>query len=122
MIVTLTGGNSFSLRAKLDELSKAFVSEQGDLAVERLDGQEAEFEKIRESLTSLPFLASKKLVVLREGGANKRFAEEAEHILGEVPETTDVILVEPKLDKRLAYYKFLKKSTDFQEFNELDQN
>jgi DNA polymerase III subunit delta len=122
MITTLTGGNSFRMQSKLDKLSQAFIKEQGDLAVERIDGQEAEFEKIREALTSLPFLADKKLVILREGGANKKFAEEVEQIIGEVPETTDVILVEPKLDKRLAYYKYLKKSTDFQEFNELDQN
>jgi DNA polymerase-3 subunit delta len=42
--------------------------------------------------------------------------------LAEVPETTDVIIVEPKLDKRSGYYKFLKKSTDYKEFNELDEN
>jgi DNA polymerase III subunit delta len=122
MITTLAGSNSFTLQSKLDGFIGAFIKEQGDLAVERVDGQEAEFEKIRESLTSLPFLASKKLVVIRDGSANKKFAEEAEQIFNEVPETTDVILVEPKLDKRLAYYKFIKKSTDFQEFNEMDIN
>ena len=31
-------------------------------------------------------------------------------------------MVEPKLDKRLAYYKFLKKKTDFREYPELDMN
>jgi DNA polymerase III delta subunit len=37
-----------------------------------------------------------------------------------VAETNDVVLVELKLDKRLAYYKQLKKLTDFQEFAVLD--
>src|ERR1019366_2659691 len=29
---------------------------------------------------------------------------------------------EPKLDKRLSYYKTLKKQTDFREYTELDTN
>jgi len=68
----------------------------------------------------LPFLASKKLVVLRSPSTNKAFLEGFEQLLGSVPDTTDVLIIEPKLDKRLAYYKYLKKSTDFKEFSQLD--
>jgi DNA polymerase-3 subunit delta len=60
------------------------------------------------------------MVVLRQGSANKQFVEKAETLLNEVPETTTVLLVEPKLDKRSSYYKYLKKSTDYQEYSELD--
>lgn len=122
MITTLTGVNLFSLGRELRQLADGFVQEQGDLAVERLDGEEASLERLQEALTSLPFLASKKLVVLREPSKNKQFVEKAADLLDAVPETTDVILVEPKLDKRQSYYKYLKKSTDFREFPELDQN
>ncbi len=38
----------------------------------------------------------------------------------DIPETTDVVMVEPKFDKRLNYYKFLKKHADFREFTEPD--
>lgn len=120
MIITLTGENTFGLQAELNKLVAAFVAEHGDLALERLDGEEAELNRIREALTSLPFLASRKLVVLRRPGAGKQFAEEAATLLAGVPETTDIIIVEPKLDKRLSYYKFLKKSTDFREYPPLD--
>lgn len=121
MIITLTGENSFSLQKELDKIASGFIEQHGDLALERLDGEEAELAKIREAVTSLPFLAAKKLVVLRAPGANKQFAEQAEQILEQVPESNEIILVEPKLDKRTAYYKFLKKDTDFREFPELDQ-
>lgn len=90
------------------------------MALERIDGQEAEIDHIREALTSLPFLASRKMVVLRSPSTNKQFAEEAEQILNDLPETTEVIIVEPKLDKRLSYYKYLKKNTEFNEYAELD--
>jgi len=122
MIVTLTGQNNFGLRQTLRELVDNFVKEQGDLALERLDGEEVSLEQIKAALTSLPFLASKKMVVLRAPSASKQFAEQAEQLLSDVSEATDVVLVEPKLDKRTAYYKFLKKETDFREFPELDAN
>lgn len=121
MISTLTGSNSFALKAELRRLVDDFVNEHTDMALERIDGEEAEYDRIRESLESLPFLAPKKMVVLRAPSANKEFTEYAEQLLGKVPETTDVIIHEPKLDKRSSYYKFLHKNTDYKEFAELDE-
>jgi DNA polymerase III delta subunit len=122
MIITLAGENNFGLRRELKRLVDTFTGEYGDLALERLDGQEADFKRIGEALSSLPFLASRKMIVLRGPGNNKQFAEQVEQILGNLPETNDVIIVEPKLDKRLSYYKFLKSKTDYREFLELDIN
>jgi DNA polymerase III subunit delta len=122
MITTLTGTNSFLLRAELKSRVGAFVAEHTDMALERLDGEEVAYDRIREALESLPFLASRKLVVLYTPSANKEFLEKGTELLKDMPETTDVIVVEPKPDKRTVYYKFLKKHTDLQEFNELDEN
>jgi DNA polymerase-3 subunit delta len=122
MMVTLTGGNDFLVRAELDGLVQKFLAEFGDLGLERLNGDEVEYDSIREALQSLPFFAARKMVILRDGSANKQFVENAETLLGELPDSTDVILYEPKLDKRTAYYKFLKKSTDFREFVAMDEN
>lgn len=122
MIITLAGENSFGLLSELRQLTDVFVSEHGDLSLERLDGQEADFKRIGEVLASLPFLASRKMAVLRSPGNNKQFAEQVEQMLVGLPETNDVIIVEPKLDKRLSYYKFLKNHTDYREFIELDIN
>lgn len=122
MIKTLTGENSFAWQKILREQVDKFVAEFGDLALQRIDGEEAEFSTIQEALTSLPFLSNKKLVVLRSPSKNKDFLEHVEQVLANISETTDVIIIEPKLDKRLSYYKYLKSKTDFQEFNELDIN
>lgn len=98
------------------------MAEHGDMALERIDGEEAEYARMREAVQSLPFLVPRKLVVLRTPGANKEFAEKFEEFTGDVAETNDVVIVEPKLDKRLAYYKALKKLTEFKEFPVLDAN
>lgn len=120
MIITLAGTNSFSLGNELRKLTTEYVKIQGDMGLERLDGEEASFERIQEALTSLPFLATSKMVVLKKPSANKLFVQNAERLLLELPETTTLILVEPKPDKRSSYYKFIKKSTDYHEFNEHD--
>lgn len=122
MIRVLTGENSFALQAELQRVVAEFVVEHGELAVERIDGEEAEYPRITEALSSLPFLADQKLVVLRAPSTNKQFAEKFEQLLAEISETTEVIIVEPKLDKRLVYYKYLKKLDGFQEFAALDVN
>lgn len=121
MITVLTGSNSFLLHQKLAALTDAHIQQQGDMSYERIDGEEAEYSYIIDALQSVPFLAPKKLVILRSPGLNKEFTKQYEAVLADMPETTDVVIVEPKVDKRSSYYKWLKKYTDFQEFTEMDE-
>jgi DNA polymerase III subunit delta len=122
MVRIFAGENSFGLQKELQLQVEAFLNEVGDLGLERIDCEDVDIDRIQEALTSLPFLASKKLVVLRNPSKNKLFVERVEQLLNDLPETTDVIITETKLDKRSVYYKYLKTKTDFKEFNELDQN
>jgi DNA polymerase-3 subunit delta len=122
MITTLTGENDVLRQQELRRIVDAFIAEHGDMALERLDGEEATYERMHEAVQSLPFLSPSKLVVLRRPSANKEFTENFETFLGDVAETNDVVLVEPKLDKRMAYYKALKKLKGFHEFPVLDGN
>jgi DNA polymerase-3 subunit delta len=122
MIVTLTGGNDFARTSELKRLVSEFIAQYSDMAVERLDGEETDAGSLRQSVTSLPFLTERKLVILYQPGKQKVFAEQLADVLKDVAEITDVIIVEPKLDKRLAYYKTLKKVTDFREYADLDAN
>lgn len=121
MIVTLSGSNNFGLQERLHEVKRVFVAEHGDFALEQLDGSETTYERMTEAIQSLPFLTDKKLVILFGPGNEKSFNENIETVLKNVPEQTDLFLVEPKLDKRTAYYKYLKKHTEFEEFSELDE-
>jgi len=122
MIVTLTGANDHQRKAELVKLVSDFVVEHGDMAVERYDGEEATAERMRESIQSMPFLTARKLVVLREPGKQKAFAEAIADAIKDAADTTDLVIYEPKLDKRGTYYKTLKKATDFREFSDLDAN
>ncbi len=78
MIVTLTGDNHFLIQSELNQVVKSFVSKYGDMALEKYDGEESEYDQMREALESMPFLAPRKLVVLRSPSACKEFADKSE--------------------------------------------
>ncbi|MCX6725151.1 MAG: hypothetical protein NTX80_01230 [Candidatus Saccharibacteria bacterium] len=81
MIVVLTGTNNFLLRKQLREQVNAFVDEHGDLALERLDGETVDFNRVHEALSSVPFLSSKKMVILSDASSNKAFTEHIDELL-----------------------------------------
>lgn len=118
--ITLTGDNDFARHAALQTLTQQFIEAEGDLAVERISADDTEFVRIEEALTSLPFLSNKKMVVLSSPAASKPLAEHIDQLLAGLPETTELIMYEPKFDRRSSLYKVLKKLTDFREFAALD--
>lgn len=120
MIATITGSNQFLAKNRLDEITRQFVNEYGDLALERLDGEEIEAQGVIDAVQSLPFLASKKLVIVRNLSANKQAAEKIEQIISSVTDSCDLIFHEPVTDKRTVFYKTLKAKTQFEEFSKLD--
>lgn len=122
MTITLAGTNWFGVKSRLDELENNFVQGHGELAIEKLDGAETGLEQIQNALNSVPFLVSKKMVVVHDLSADKQASEAIEAILSAAQaDTAELVIVEAKLDKRSVYYKQLKKHTEFQEFNELDE-
>lgn len=121
MITVLTGENDVLRTSEAGRLYAEFEAAYGAMAIERFDCEETEVARIRLALESVPFLAQRKLVVLRAPSANKQFVEQAESILANISDDIDVLIIEPKLDKRSAYYKFLKKLPEFRELAKLDE-
>jgi DNA polymerase-3 subunit delta len=120
MIITITGNNFYLIKHRLDELVNKFVAEHGELAVDKIDAEEAEPAAILEAVQSLPFLSSRKLVVIRNLSANKLAAEQIEQIIGSAGDGADLIFYELSPDKRTIFYKVLRSQTELEEYNELD--
>lgn len=122
MILTLTGENTLLLQDTLKQITGSFVAEYTDLGLEKVDASYASLERIKESIQVLPFLVPKRMVILESPSANKDLSAYIDILLDNTPETTDLIFVEAKFDKRSVLYKTLKKRTDFREFNELQES
>jgi DNA polymerase-3 subunit delta len=120
MIATITGSNFYLMRRRLAELTSKFVQELGELALERIDADEAEPPAILEAIRSLPFLASRKMVILRSLGTNKTASGQVEQFIDAADDACDVIFYEPLPDKRTSYFKVLKSKTQIEEYDELD--
>lgn len=121
MIVTLTGENDFGRTGELRRLISEFTQTHGDFGLEQVDAGEVEFGRLLETVSSLPFLAPRRMVVVYNPGTSKTLAEKIDELLEATADTTDLVLVERKFDKRLTLYKSLKKRTEFKEFGELDE-
>lgn len=120
-VTVLTGSNDFARRAALRQLTSEFISAHGNFGLETIDASAVEFGRLLESVSSLPFLATRRMIILTDIGANKAIAEDPEKLLDTVADTTDLVIDERKFDKRLGLYKTLKKKADYKEFNELDE-
>src|SRR5690606_30988669 len=121
MIVTLTGANDFMRLAELNRLAAGFTAEYGNFGLERKNAAEIEFGRLLETVSSQPFLSSKRMVIVHDLSANKTAVEKIEQLLDSVSDTTDLIIEQSKFDKRLSIYKTLKKKTEFHEFAPLDE-
>lgn len=100
----------------------SFIASHGDLAIEKIAGEESDYEKILAAVESVPFLSLKKLVVVYNLSANQQAVELLDQIAKKVDDRTELIIIESKPDKRSIYYKQLKKITELHEYGELDQN
>ncbi len=120
MIVTLTGNNPFALKQKLDEISSKFIAKYSELALERIDAEEADAAAILDAVQSLPFLTKRKMVVVRSLSSNKSAVDQIEQIISSISGSTDLVLYEPLTDKRTIYFKTLKAKTQLEEYNKLD--
>lgn len=118
--MTLCGENDAMRLREQTRIIADFVAEYTDMALERLDAEEASYERLVEAVQSLPFLVSRKLVVIRGGSLNTDFTEKLAQFFATVTDSTDVLIIEGKLDKRTQYYKQLKASTEFHEYAVLD--
>ncbi len=112
-VITLNGENIFELEQALREYTNDFIKREGDFSIERINAEDSEFSRLHDAIHGVPFLADKKLIILKGLSKNKKMLENFEHILTDVPDSSEVVLIEPKLDKRSAYYKYVKSKTDF---------
>ena len=120
MITTIAGSNDFLKAKEVSDRTQKFLKDHDEFGLERIDGDEASLERIKEALLGQGLFASQKLVVVRTPEASKELLENIEQLFSTVPESTDVLLVFSKIDKRAKYAKFLQKQTEFLELNQPD--
>ena len=121
MITTLTGSNQFALREELNKILHEHRSTNGEMSVDRFDGNDTDLDKFSEAIMAVPFLADQKLVVISAIATQKPQHEKIIDILSDVPDSTHVVVYDHELDKRTSLYKFLLKESTMLDMQEPDE-
>lgn len=119
MITTLSGSNRYLIGNYLKDQIESFISINGDYSIEKFDGEEATFNEITEAFNNISFFVEQKMIILNSPSKNKQFFENFETLLNPKDDNLSVIIIEPQLDKRQKYYKYLKAKTTFLEYGDL---
>lgn len=121
-IITHTGPNIYELEQALQKEKADFIAKHSSMAIENIDGEEAELSDIKQKIESRSLFEPQKLVIIRRISSNKQAPEQIENIIDAVAEMDKLIIVEPQLDKRGSLYKILKSKTELCEHKPLDDD
>ncbi|OGJ52066.1 DNA polymerase III subunit delta [Candidatus Peregrinibacteria bacterium RIFOXYB2_FULL_32_7] len=123
-IILFHGPNTFNLEKTLKSWIKAFYDKyNGDLNIEILDSQNLQMQEILKKAGTMPFLAEKRMVVIKNFLSESDKDEQKKLIenLNEIPDFTILIFAESSPpDKRTSLYKKLEKDCRVEFFEELE--
>lgn len=119
MIYFIYGSNSFLCLEKKNHLINEHITKYDQFSVSQFDGTTDSADSVVQSLLAIPFLSEKQLVVVRDVFANKNLLQKLEEHIKHIPDSTDIIFYETKPDKRLTFYKVLKKDAIIFEYETL---
>jgi DNA polymerase-3 subunit delta len=130
-----TGEETYLLKNQIDLWKEAFIAKHGDINLAILDGDDMPLNEIMAATTAVPFLGDKRLIFIHglPDAPKTRNADEMskkdekreeelkklEKALGDIPETSVVVFLQPNPDKRRSFYKKLAAKAEVKEFNVL---
>ncbi len=118
-IYLFTGENAFQLSQEKTRWVGAFAEKHGEENLQRLDARSIEFRSLMDEISSAPFLAEKRLIVLE--GMPKFEKEQVEILVQEIHPQVLLLIVDPKPDKRFASTKALLQHAEVKTFAPLPQ-
>lgn len=121
MITLLTGSNAYAIRQEVQSRIDATIASQGREAVERVEVAALKPSDMPQLLTGASLFSTEKLVVIDDLSANKTVWSDVDTLLANVPEETNLLLIETHPDKRTKAYKWLQKHAEVREFSEMDE-
>jgi len=108
-----TGENTIELQEKLNFWKQEFIKKHTDSNLEVFDEvSQSQLSDIINALESAPFLAERRMVILKgfpfpASSKKKVETESLEAVLQQLPETTLALFVSPAPDKRSRFFKWL---------------
>lgn len=123
MIFYFYGENSFAITQQVKALTEQYQKKTGgSLEIERFDMSADSLSKLLNSLGVMPMFASSRLLIVREFGTLKIEKAKLTVLLDSVSESTILVLIDSKPDKRSITYKTLSHLKNAKKFDNLSQS
>lgn len=124
MHILIYGEDTYRSRDKLRAISQKYIDTNlGDTNLANVDGAKTKGDEIIRQLWIMPFLATKRLVIVNNliSLGSKDAQNAVQDFLPKLPETTIAVFYETeKIDKRSTLFKSLNKSKFSEEYVPLD--
>jgi DNA polymerase-3 subunit delta len=116
MIHFYYGEDDLGLHRQVDSIVAKFADKYGAENVTRIDAGETAADAILSETVNISLFAPNRLIILSGAFANRELANKLPDNLSRVPDETELVIVEPKPDKRTKLYKVLGKEYKPREF------
>lgn len=120
MIIYLYGDNSFGISRQARLLRQKYLDStgpEGDL--ESIDVAEKGINYLLGGLSVMPMFVSSRLIMASNLSKAKPTSEQIDEIISSTAESTNLVIIDPKPDKRTVMYKKLSKLKGAKEFKNL---
>lgn len=122
MIFYWYGENSFAITAQVRALTLQYQKKTGgSLEIENFDMSAQPLSNLLNSLAVMPMFASSRLLIVREFGQLKLDKTKLESMLNSVSDTTVLVIIDSKPDRRSVIFKTLSHLEKSKEFKNLSQ-
>lgn len=108
MIVLLTGENAYRIKQSLDIFVSETQEKLGNDAISRVDGSTLSPDDLPQLLTGTSLFAPEQLVILRDPSKSKAVWDRIGELVESVDDSTTLVIVDAKPDKRTKTYKALQ--------------
>ena len=117
--ITLTGNNSYLIDQIIRDKEADYIKSHGQISIERLNAEELEANEIVSKLSAVSLFAAKKLVILKGLSQNLLLIEQLDRLLDQPADDTELLIIEPHVDRRSKLFNKLKTKTVLSDLGKL---
>lgn len=120
MIYACVGSENFLVDRAFARLKVKLLAGLSDFSYDFLNAGTTPIEKIIQGLLTLPFLGTRRVVLIRDVEKfTKADLEQLEPVVADLPDSVDLVLAGGKIDKRFRFWQTIEKKGKLMEYRPL---
>ncbi|MBS6397203.1 MAG: DNA polymerase III subunit delta [Clostridiales bacterium] len=120
-IYLLTGEEAYLRNQYKKKLRDALLDPEDTMNAATFEGRKINPREVIDLAETMPFFAERRVIILEDSGFAKNACPELADYIGEIPESTCIIMVETETDKRGRVWKAVKNVGRIVEFKRQDE-